>query len=290
MAATVATPLEKAFSAIAGIDEITSSSNTGSSNITLQFGLDRDIEVGGAGRERGDRQDAAVPAVDDPPAELPQEQPERVAGHDDRADVERPADDAGGRVRADDDRAAAVDDRRRGVGRASSARRNTRCVCSSIPKQLSARNIGVSQVANAIRQNNVMLPDGRAVRKGPDADDERDRPDEQRGGVPPADHRVSQRRGGPSRRRRERARRHPEQQVGQLLQSRAVGQSVRAAAAGHEHDGDRAAREGEARRDQAGLPPTLNVHVQYDKSITIGHSVARREGVAARRARARRSS
>src|SRR6201747_534323 len=44
MAATVATPLEKSFSAIAGIDEITSNSNTGSSNITLQFGLDRDIE------------------------------------------------------------------------------------------------------------------------------------------------------------------------------------------------------------------------------------------------------
>ena len=45
MAATVATPLEKAFSAIGGIDEITSSSNIGGTNITLQFGLDRDIEV-----------------------------------------------------------------------------------------------------------------------------------------------------------------------------------------------------------------------------------------------------
>jgi HAE1 family hydrophobic/amphiphilic exporter-1 len=44
MAATVATPLEKAFSAIAGIDEITSTSSLGSSNITLQFSLDRDIE------------------------------------------------------------------------------------------------------------------------------------------------------------------------------------------------------------------------------------------------------
>ena len=44
MAATVATPLEKAFSAIAGIDEITSSSSLGSTNVTLQFSLDRDIE------------------------------------------------------------------------------------------------------------------------------------------------------------------------------------------------------------------------------------------------------
>src|SRR5438045_1585392 len=44
MAATVATPLEKAFSAIAGIDEITSNSSLGSTNVTLQFSLDRDLE------------------------------------------------------------------------------------------------------------------------------------------------------------------------------------------------------------------------------------------------------
>jgi HAE1 family hydrophobic/amphiphilic exporter-1 len=44
MAATVATPLEKSFSAIAGIDEITSNSRLGSTGITLQFSLDRDIE------------------------------------------------------------------------------------------------------------------------------------------------------------------------------------------------------------------------------------------------------
>jgi HAE1 family hydrophobic/amphiphilic exporter-1 len=37
MAATVATPLEKAFSAIAGIDNITSNSGIGSTQITLQF-------------------------------------------------------------------------------------------------------------------------------------------------------------------------------------------------------------------------------------------------------------
>ncbi len=44
MASTVATPLEKAFSGIAGIDEITSNSSLGSTNITLTFGLDREIE------------------------------------------------------------------------------------------------------------------------------------------------------------------------------------------------------------------------------------------------------
>jgi HAE1 family hydrophobic/amphiphilic exporter-1 len=45
MAATVATPLEKSFSAIAGIDNITSSSSLGSTNVTLQFSPDRDIDA-----------------------------------------------------------------------------------------------------------------------------------------------------------------------------------------------------------------------------------------------------
>jgi HAE1 family hydrophobic/amphiphilic exporter-1 len=45
MAATVATPLEKSFSAIAGIDNITSSSSQGSTNVTLQFSPDRDIDA-----------------------------------------------------------------------------------------------------------------------------------------------------------------------------------------------------------------------------------------------------
>src|SRR5580700_4280305 len=45
MAATVATPLEKQMSAIAGIDNITSISTLGSSQITLQFALDRNIDA-----------------------------------------------------------------------------------------------------------------------------------------------------------------------------------------------------------------------------------------------------
>jgi len=49
MAATVATPLERALGRIAGISEITSQSSLGSSRVTLQFALDRDID--GAARE-----------------------------------------------------------------------------------------------------------------------------------------------------------------------------------------------------------------------------------------------
>ena len=44
MASAVASPLERQFTTIAGIDEMTSSSSTGSSNVTLQFDLNRDID------------------------------------------------------------------------------------------------------------------------------------------------------------------------------------------------------------------------------------------------------
>jgi hydrophobic/amphiphilic exporter-1 (mainly G- bacteria), HAE1 family len=45
MASAVATPLEKQFSTIAGLDAMTSSSGQGTTNISLQFGLDRDIDA-----------------------------------------------------------------------------------------------------------------------------------------------------------------------------------------------------------------------------------------------------
>ena len=49
MAASVATPLEKQFTRIAGVTEMTSRSSVGSAQVTLQFDLSRDIN--GAARE-----------------------------------------------------------------------------------------------------------------------------------------------------------------------------------------------------------------------------------------------
>src|SRR5256886_11704797 len=49
MASSVATPLERHLSQIANVTEMTSSSSVGSTRITLQFGLDRDIN--GAARD-----------------------------------------------------------------------------------------------------------------------------------------------------------------------------------------------------------------------------------------------
>jgi multidrug efflux pump len=49
MASSVATPLERRFGRIAGVTEITSSSTLGSTAITLQFDLDRNVD--GAARD-----------------------------------------------------------------------------------------------------------------------------------------------------------------------------------------------------------------------------------------------
>ncbi|MBS2024752.1 MAG: efflux RND transporter permease subunit, partial [Deltaproteobacteria bacterium] len=66
MAAAVATPLERRFGRIAGISEITSSSGLGSTSLTLQFDLDRDVDA--AAR---DVQAAINAAAGDLPQNLP---------------------------------------------------------------------------------------------------------------------------------------------------------------------------------------------------------------------------
>src|SRR5258708_29529696 len=44
MASAVASPLERQFTTIAGVDSMTSRSSSGSTNVTLQFDLGRDID------------------------------------------------------------------------------------------------------------------------------------------------------------------------------------------------------------------------------------------------------
>src|SRR3954452_25396861 len=45
MASSVATPLERQFGRIAGVTEMTSSSNLGQTSVTLQFDLSRNIDA-----------------------------------------------------------------------------------------------------------------------------------------------------------------------------------------------------------------------------------------------------
>ena len=88
MAAAVATPLERSFGRIAGITEMTSQSNLGSTNVTMQFDLSRDID--GAARDV----EAAINAArGNLPSDLPKQsqlqesEPGRLADHDHRADL-----------------------------------------------------------------------------------------------------------------------------------------------------------------------------------------------------------
>ncbi|MBI5093721.1 MAG: efflux RND transporter permease subunit [Candidatus Hydrogenedentes bacterium] len=66
MASSVATPLERQFTTIAGLDSMTSSSNLGSTRISLQFALDRDIDAAAQ-----DVQSALAKAARRLPADMP---------------------------------------------------------------------------------------------------------------------------------------------------------------------------------------------------------------------------
>ncbi len=167
MAATVATPLEKAFSAIAGIDEITSSSNLGGTNITLQFALDRDIEV--AAQDVNAAIGKTLPFL--PSTILP---PNYRKKNPTAAPILTIALTSNVLPMTQVDEYAETTIAQRlsmieGVAQVNvfgSAKYAVRVQLD--PEQLASRNIGVSQVANAIRNNNVMLPTG--VLYGKDAD------------------------------------------------------------------------------------------------------------------------
>ncbi len=66
MASSVATPLEKQFTTIAGVDQMTSTSTLGGTQITLQFDLSRDIDAAA-----GDVQSAITRALRQLPPDMP---------------------------------------------------------------------------------------------------------------------------------------------------------------------------------------------------------------------------
>ncbi|HEY2376760.1 MAG TPA: efflux RND transporter permease subunit [Gemmatimonadaceae bacterium] len=165
MAATVATPLEKAFSAIAGIDEITSNSSLGSTNITLQFSLDRDLES--ASQDVNAAISKTMPYLPSnmlPPSahkHNPSSAPILFLALTSNVLPLTQLDEYAETTIAQ--RLSMVEGVAQ-VGVWGSAKYAVRVQLD--PQQLASRGIGVSQVANAIRQNNVMLPTG--VLYGPD--------------------------------------------------------------------------------------------------------------------------
>jgi HAE1 family hydrophobic/amphiphilic exporter-1 len=159
MAATVATPLEKAFSAIAGVDEITSSSSLGSTNITLTFALDRDIESAAQDVNAAISKTLAFL----PPNILPPNYRKQNPSAAPILNIALTSSVLS--VQAIDEYAETTIAQRlsmiEGVAQVNvfgSAKYAVRVQLD--PAKLASLGIGVSQVAAQIRNNNVMLPTG----------------------------------------------------------------------------------------------------------------------------------
>jgi len=159
MAATVATPLERAFSGVAGIDEITSSSNLGSTNITLQFGLDRDIES--AAQDVNAAIGKTLPFL--PPNILPPNYRKQNPAQGPMLNLALTSKELS--LQDIDEYAETTIAQRlstiEGVAQVNvmgSAKYAVRVQLD--PVKLASLGVGVSQVAAQIRQNNVLLPTG----------------------------------------------------------------------------------------------------------------------------------
>jgi len=159
MAATVATPLEKSFSAIAGIDNITSTSSQSSTSITLQFSLDRSIDA--AAQDVNAAISAALinlPSNIIPPSYRKQNPAAApvlflaLTSHDLPLQT---LDEYGETTIAQ--RLSMVD----GVAQVAVYGAHKYAVRIQVnPAALAARGIGVDQVARAVNTQNVMLPTG----------------------------------------------------------------------------------------------------------------------------------
>ena len=159
MAATVATPLEKSFSSIAGIDNITSSSGQGSTSITLQFSLDRNIDA--AAQDVNAAISAALvnlPSNIIPPSyrkQNPAAAPVLFYALT-SADLPMPTLDEYGETTIAQ-RLSMVS----GVAQVSVYGAHKYAVRVQVdPGALAARGLGVDQVSRAINNQNVMLPTG----------------------------------------------------------------------------------------------------------------------------------
>ncbi len=167
MASAVATPLERRFGRIAGLTEMTSASALGSTTITLQFDLDRDVDRGGARRPGGDqrrRRRAAVEPAD--PPELPQGQPGRLADPDPVADLGHAAAGAGVRRREQHPRAEDLAAATASARCSSAAGSSRRCACRSTRSALAGMGLGLEDVRAALARRPPTSPRARSPSDG----------------------------------------------------------------------------------------------------------------------------
>ena len=160
MASAVATPLERQFSTIAGLDTMTSASSLGSTNITLQFVLSRDLDAAAQ-----DVQAAIAAAARQLPPNMPAPPSYNKVNPADTpviylalASDTMPMNDL-------DEYAETLMAQRistvEGVAQVQVYGSQKYAVRIQVdPRQLASRGIGIDEVVNSVRTSNVNLPTG----------------------------------------------------------------------------------------------------------------------------------
>ena len=165
MASAVATPLERQFSTIAGLDSMTSASTLGSTNITLQFSLSRDLDAAAQ-----DVQAAIAAAARQLPSNMPAPPSYSKVNPADTpviylalASETMPMNDL-------DEYAETLMAQRistvEGVAQVQVYGSQKYAVRIQLdPQQLATRGVGIDEVVSSVRSSNVNLPTG--VLNGP---------------------------------------------------------------------------------------------------------------------------
>jgi HAE1 family hydrophobic/amphiphilic exporter-1 len=160
MASAVAMPLEKQFSTIAGVDSMTSSSAQGSTQITLQFNLSRNLDAAAQ-----DVQSMIAKAARDLPQNLPSPPSYQKVNPADQPILYLSLSSPTLRLSDVDEYAETLMAQRismvSGVAQVQVYGAQKYAVHAKLdPKALSSRQIGIDEVSTAIQNGNVNLPTG----------------------------------------------------------------------------------------------------------------------------------
>ncbi|MBT0663621.1 efflux RND transporter permease subunit [Geobacter pelophilus] len=160
MAAAVATPLENQLSTIAGVDSMTSTNGVGTTRITLQFNLDRDIDAAAQ-----DVQAAISLAVRSLPKDMPAPPSFRKVNPADQPVLYLALSSPSLPLSSVDEYAQTLIARRistiSGVAQVNVFGSQKYAVRAQLdPKALASRQIGIDEVATAIDAANANLPTG----------------------------------------------------------------------------------------------------------------------------------
>ena len=160
MASAVAMPLEKQFSTIAGVDSMTSSSAQGSTQITLQFNLSRNLDAAAQ-----DVQSMIAKAARDLPQNLPSPPSYQKVNPADQPILYLSLSSPTLRLSDVDEYAETLMAQRismvSGVAQVQVFGAQKYAVHAKLdPKALASRKIGIDEVSTAIQNGNVNLPTG----------------------------------------------------------------------------------------------------------------------------------